>query len=234
MAVPFPSSYRRMPRCPHLAPNPRWPRAHSTGGPGRGRARTLAVLGVLCGALCTWAPEASAQPRPMFDRFVSNGATPEAWQAMVEVPAYLRPQIEPDAEILRNVGANLVVSFRPRNRLYFSRSYGFAQMDWAPKEGSVQKVQLTAMEISEILNVSIKRVAIWNLGVGIGLMSGLIRFDDGGLRSRYEPYLPVQTGFAFYPFGPVMLEAKLWHGFFVGPGPVVSATRGLIGLGYNF
>jgi hypothetical protein len=31
-----------------------------------------------------------------------------------------------------------------------------------------------------------------------------------------------------------MLEFKLWHAFFLGPGPVVSATRGLIGIGYNF
>lgn len=170
----------------------------------------------------------------MFDRFASNQAAPEVWQVMPEVPVYLRPSHEPEADILRNIGANIVISFRPRNRVYFARSYGFAQMDWEPQDGSVEKVQLTTLEVSEILNVSIKRVAIWNLGLGIGLMSGLIRFEDGGIRSRYEPYLPIQTGFAFYPYGPVMLEAKLWHGFFAGPGPVVSATRALIGIGYNF
>jgi hypothetical protein len=41
-------------------------------------------------------------------------------------------------------------------------------------------------------------------------------------------------GLAFYLFDSVMLEAKVWQGLFVGPGPVVSATRGLIGIGYNF
>jgi len=193
------------------------------------------LLGVAL--LCAGVPAAAlAQggPGSMFNRFNSEHAAPEAWQVMPEFPVYLRPQLDPNAEIEQNRGVNLVFSFRPRNRVYFSRSYGFSQMEWLPSSGSVEKVQLTTMEVSEILNVSIKREAIMSFGLGLGLMSGLIRFDDGGLRSRLEPYLPVQFGLGFYPAGPVLLELKLWHAFFLGPGPVVSATRGLIGIGYNF
>lgn len=202
------------------------------------RAAVKAGAAILLAAalLSAGVPAALAQggPSSMFNRFNSERAAPEAWQVMPEIPFYLRPQLDPGAEIEQNRGINLVVSFRPHNRVYFSRSYGFSQMEWLPSSGSVEKVQLTTMEVSEILNASIKREAILSFGLGLGLMSGLIRFDDGGLRSRLEPYLPIQFGLGFYPAGPVMLELKLWHAFFLGPGPVVSATRGLIGIGYNF
>jgi len=195
-----------------------------------GRAACLAA-GLLALATTALAQEDN---RPIFNRFNYDRAAPEAWQVLGEVPVYLRPQVDPDAEILQNRGINLVVSFRPRNRVYFSRSYGFGQMQWDPTGDRIDKVQLTTMEVSEIINASIKREAILSFGLGLGLMSGLIRFDGDNVRSRLEPYFPLQFGVGFYPSGPVMLELKIWHAFFLGPGPVVSATRGLIGVGYSF
>jgi hypothetical protein len=177
---------------------------------------------------------AAGQGPSIFTRFAADNAAPEVWQVMPEVPFYLRPQLDPDAEVIQNRGLDLVVSFRPRNRVYFSRSYGFGQMAWEPTDESIEKVQLTTMEVSEILNASIKRSAILSFGIGLGLMSGLIRYEDDHFISRLEPYLPLQFGVGFYPAGPLMLELKLWHAFFLGPGPVVSATRGLFGVGYSF
>jgi hypothetical protein len=203
----------------------------------RKRCALLLAGGLIAGLICVAGAagaRAEDENHSIFTRFDSEHAAPEAWQTMAEFPFYLRPQLDPGAEIVQNRGVDLVISFRPRNRVYFSRGYGFSQMEWLPSSGSVEKVQLTTMEISEILNVSLKREVILSFGLGIGLMSGLIRFDDGGLRSRLEPFLPIQFGLGFYPVGPVMLELKLWHAFFLGPGPVVSATRGLIGVGYNF
>ena len=218
-------------------PSPRTPAEPESAVPAFSRSVRRACVVVALGSLAFSAPgprEARAQHRPMFDRFAGQDAAPEAWQVMPQVPVWLRPVAEPDADIVQNRGLNLVFAFRPRNRVYFSRSYGIGQMEWEPKDSSVEKVQLTTLEVSELINVSIKRVVFWNLGIGVGLMSGLIRFDDGHIRTRYEPYIPVQTGFGFYLFGPVMLDLSVWQGFFLGPGPVVSATRGLIGIGYNF
>ena len=162
------------------------------------------------------------------------GASPEVWQVLPEFPVYLRPQLEPDPKVVQNIGLNFGISFRPRNRFYITRSYNFAQMSWEPKEGSVKRVQLTTFGISQLLNFSVKRTAIVSLGLGLGLMDGVIRFTDGDFKSRLEPYIPIHAGIGFYPFSRWIVMGRLSHSFFLGPGPVVSVTRGLLGVGYNF
>lgn len=192
------------------------------------------AIWALLGVVATIPAVSAAQEAPIFDRFAGVQAAPKAWQILPEFPVYLRPQLEPDAKVVQNIGVNFGVSFRPRNRVYFTRSYNFAQMTWEPKEGKVERVQLTTFDISQLLNISVKRVAIVSFGLGLGVMDGIIRFRNGDFKTRLEPYVPIHFGVGFYPFSQWIIMTRLSHAFFLGPGPVVSVTRGLLGVGYNF
>ena len=52
-------------------------------------------------------------------------------------------------------------------------------MSWEPKGGSVRQVEITTLDISEMINFSIKRVSVITIGLGLGIMDGLIRNRDG-------------------------------------------------------
>lgn len=200
--------------------------------------RHISILLALSFGALAWVSTAIAQPlaeeRSIFQRFGSGRVAPENWQLMPEIPVFLRPQFDPDAEIVNNSGANLVVAFRPRNRIYFSRSYDFAQMSWKPKSGSVKKVELTSFDISEMINFSVKRLVIITFGLGLGVMDGLIVRTEDRFRTRLEPFIPIQLGLGLLTGSAFTVAVKVSQHFFFGPGPGVSLTRGLIGVGYNF
>lgn len=170
----------------------------------------------------------------IFRRFGTGRVAPENWQFMPEFPVFLRPQADPDAKIVRNDGANLIVSFRPRNRIYFSRGYGFAQVSWKPKGGSVKKVEVTSFDISQLLNFSIKRTFIVTFGLGLGLMDAVIHERKGSIRNRLEPFVPFHFGLGIDTGTAINIAFKVSQHIFLGPGPVVSLTRGLVGIGINF
>lgn len=197
-----------------------------------GRTLALAALAVLASLGAT--ARAQDSGGTIFDHFRTREVRPPDWQIMPEYPVYLRPQTMPDAEVVKNTGVNLIVSFRPRNRIYFSRGYHFAQMAWKPEDSNIKRVEVNTFDINEYLNFSLERVSVIAVGLGLGVMDGLVEFHDRKFITRLEPFVPVQFGLGLYPADDVMVGLKFSHYFFLGPGPVLSVSRGLLGIGFNF
>jgi hypothetical protein len=169
----------------------------------------------------------------IFQRFNSGREVAKTWQTLVEFPVLAEPQTTPNARIVANEGVNYVVAFRPENRIYGSNSYGYARLEWAPKN-EVKTAQVVTLDFTEILNFRVARAFIMSFGVGLGVMHGVTVERGGRFQARFEPFLPIQFGLAV-PIGrSVLVEAKVIQSSFFGPGPVISVTRGLIGFGYNY
>jgi len=209
----------------------------SKGGLPRRRERMgIALSGVawaLLMALAAAPAAAQEAGRPMFDRFGSARDIVFTWQRMVELPASIRPQTAPGAHIVANEGINYVVAFRPESRVYFSRSFGYARMQWQP-EDAVRSIHVIQFDVTEILNFLIARTFVLSFGVGLGVMDGLIVERTGDYQTRLEPFLPVQVGAAALLGRRFILGVKIVQSSFFGPGPVASVTRGMIGFGYNY
>lgn len=169
----------------------------------------------------------------IFQRFSSGREVAKSWQAMLEFPVTARPQLDPGARIVANEGIDYVIAYRPESRIYFSRSFDYARLEWAPRN-EVKTAQVITLDVTEILNFSIARTFVMSFGLGLGVMHGVTVERGGGFQARFEPFLPVQFGLAL-PIGrSFMVGAKVVQSSFFGPGPVISVTRGLIGIGYNY
>jgi hypothetical protein len=170
----------------------------------------------------------------MFQRFDSGREVPKTWQSTIELPVLAVPQVAPDARIVTDYGINLVTAYRPENRYYFSRSFGFARLEWAPKNNQVKTADVTTLDRTEILNFRISNAFILSFGLGLGLMHGLSVERNHEFQSRFEPFIPVQVGVAV-PIGRSFLFGlKVIQSSFFGNGPVLSVMRGMVGFGYNY
>jgi hypothetical protein len=197
------------------------------------------VLAAFAGlALVATAPSlADAQPeeeKPIFRRFALTRERPKFWQALFELPVQLRPQGQPDAEIERNLGLNYVTSFRPNNRIYFSRSLGFTRMEWLPKNSSQRRVKVKTFDITLILNNLLKSSLVTSFGIGLGIMDGLITFnDERNFSTRLEPFIPLQVGVGLR-LGRTQVGLKVSQFSFIRSNPIISNTRILLGVGFNY
>lgn len=191
---------------------------------------------VLGACLLGWdaLPAAGQETDTVFRRFDSGLQVAKIWQRSIEVPVYLRPQTDPDSEIVSNTGLNYVVSYRPENRIYFSRSFGYAKMEWEPKDGDVNSVRVIQFDITEIVNFTLFHTVVVNFGLGLGFMDGLTIMRDGRYQTRLEPFIPIQMGLALPLGGTFVMSVKGVQSSYFWPGPVVSAFRGLVGFGYNY
>ncbi len=186
---------------------------------------------LLCAAAAR--PACAQDSGGIFQRFSSGREVAKSWQTMVEIPVIARPQTSPGARIVANEGIDYVVAYRPENRIYFSRGFDYARLEWAP-ENDVRTAQVITLDVTEYLNFRIARTFVMSFGLGLGLMHGVSVERDGKFTARFEPFIPVQFGLAL-PIGrSFMLGAKVAQSSFFGPGPVLSVTRGLIGIGYNY
>ena len=169
----------------------------------------------------------------IFQRFNSGREVPKTWSQMIELPFLAVPQTTPDARIVANEGINLVTAYRPENRAFFSRSYGYAHLEWAPSN-AIKSSQVVTLDVVEILNFRLSRVFILNFGVGLGLLHGVSVKQNGDFQARFEPFIPVQIG-ALVPLGRTFtFGVKLEQDTFLGNGPSLSVMRGLVGFGYNY
>src|SRR5690349_6392109 len=119
------------------------------------------------------APLALAQDSSgIFQRFNSGREVPKTWSQMVELPFLAVPQTTPDARIVANEGINLVTAYRPENRAFFSRSFGYAHLEWAPNN-EIKSSQVVTLDMVEILNFRIGRAFILSFGTELGLLHGV-------------------------------------------------------------
>jgi hypothetical protein len=169
----------------------------------------------------------------IFQRFSSGREVAKTWQGVVEVPVIARPQTAPNARIVANEGVDYVVAFRPESRIFFSRGFDYARLEWAPGN-DVKTAQVITLDITEILNFSIARTFVMSFGLGLGIMHGVTVERGGHFHARFEPFIPIQFGLALPVGRSFLVEAKVAQSSFFGPGPVLSVTRGLIGFGYNY
>lgn len=171
--------------------------------------------------------------RSMFQRFSSGRDASKTWQTMFEVPVGLYPQTDPGAHIVANEGLNWVTAFQPLNRVYFGRSIGYARMVWEPG-GQLDTTEVVQWDWTEILNIAVRPWWVISFGVGLGFMDGLTFYKDGSFKHRLEPFVPVQIGTGVRIGKSLFVGAKLAQSSYFGPGPVASAARTLIGVGYNY
>jgi hypothetical protein len=169
----------------------------------------------------------------IFQRFASGKDASKTWQTMFEVPVGLYPSSDPGSHIVANEGINWVTSYQPLNRIYFGRSIGYAHMEWEPG-GRLATTTLVEWTWTEIVNFSVEPWWVISLGAGVGFMDGLTFFKAGGFVHRLEPFLPVQIGSGLRLGKSWFVEAKAAQSSYFGSGPVVSATRSLVGVGYNY
>jgi len=171
--------------------------------------------------------------RSIFQRFVAGRDVSKTWQTMFEVPVGLYPQSDPSARVLVNEGLNWVTIYEPLNRVFFGRSIGYAHMEWRPG-GQLDTTEVVQWDWTEILGFALQPWWVLTFGVGVGFMDGLIFYKDGAFQHRLEVFLPLQIGTGVR-FGKTwFLGAKVAQSSYFGPGPVASATRALIGIGYNY
>jgi hypothetical protein len=169
----------------------------------------------------------------IFRRFAGGRETSHTWQTMFEVPVGVYPQTAPNAHVLVNEGLNWVTSYLPLNRVYFGRSIGYAHMEWEPG-GQLDTIEVVEWSWTEILNIAVRPWWVISFGAGAGFMDGMIFFKDGSFVHRFEVFVPAQIGTGFRLGQTWFLGFKLAQSSYFGPGPVASATRSLVGLGYNY
>jgi hypothetical protein len=201
--------------------------------------RSIATLGslLLLLPLASLPPQAQAQtPReaPIFNRFAAALERPASRQALVEVPIAIQVQGDPDARIRENVGVSYVVSHQPRNRVYVSTGFTYGRQEWEPSNPTLADVKVYQLDITQILNFRIRNAAVISVGLGLGIMDGIVLFGDGRFKHRLEPYIPFQLGLGLPVGERFLVTLKLAESPFWGEGTVISHTRALIGLGYDY
>lgn len=175
----------------------------------------------------------AGESAPMFQRFITARDASKTWQTMFEAPVALSPQTDPGARVAANDGLNWVTAYQPLNRVYFSRSIGWAHMKWYPG-GQLQSTEVVQWDWSEIVNIAARPWWIISLGVGAGFMDGMIFYKSGAFVHRFEPFVPIQIGTGLRLGRTWFIDAKLLQSSYFGPGPVASAARTVIGVGYNY
>ncbi|MBI3994139.1 MAG: hypothetical protein HY342_12765 [Candidatus Lambdaproteobacteria bacterium] len=188
---------------------------------------TLALLG-------PWSAHGQGAETSIFQRFAIDRDPPRNWQALLEYPLQLRPNSNPDADMVENTGLNYVVSFAPHNRVYVSRAYHFARMEWQPEEPGIAKEQAIEFGVSDFVNFRVRNWLVFSMGLGLAVMDGTIVFRDGDFQNRLEPFIPLHLALIFPLTARLALSVKLSQSSYFGPGPGLSVTRLLAGIGYNY
>ncbi len=195
----------------------------------------MLLAAILAGVPAGWGGNAIAQQNDgMFRRFASGQDESKNWQTAFEFPVALVPQTMPDSDVIANEGVNYVVAFKPLNRVYFSRSIGYARMEWKAKDSQVRDISVIQWDLTQIINITVRRVVVISMGIGLGFMDGLTVMTDGSYQTRLEPFVPVQAGVGVRMGRSWFADVKWAQSSYFGPGPVASAARYLVGLGYNY
>lgn len=195
-------------------------------------AALLAMLPALPPAA---AQEGEADEEHIFRRFAQKPDPQKNDQLRLELPFFLSPQAEADAEIIVNEGFNLVFSTRPEGRFFFSQSLGYATTQWNPTRSDISLIEVTALDYSVIVNSVYRSLFVTSFGIGIGLMDGLLVYTDArNFETRLELFFPVQFGVALRVGESLEAGLKISYFPFFPASPMVSLGRLMVGLGYNF
>ncbi len=107
-------------------------------------------------------------------------------------------------------------------------------MEWHPKQSVINTVKVKTFDITLIANHLYRSTLVTSFGVGLGVMDGLVTFNDPGrFSTRLEPFIPLQAGIALR-LGSVQVGLKVSQFSFFRSNPVISTTRVLFGLGFNY
>ncbi len=176
----------------------------------------------------------SSQDRSIFRRFSEEPKTPGFRMGIFEIPVYLRPQTNPNAEIVENIGINYVRSFFPGSLIFTSLGFNFARMEWRPENPAIESEEVKQFDITLTYNAWIKRSMIVSMGAGLGLMDGLVINSDGSFNHSLVPYIPLQLGWIL-PIGSDLRISLRWaHTPYLGSGPVLGNSRILAGVGFVY
>ncbi len=172
--------------------------------------------------------------QPIFRRFSEEPETPGSRMGIFEIPVYLRPQTNSDADIVENIGINYVRSFFPGSLIFTSLGFNFARMKWRPKNPSIESEEVKQFDIILSYNAWIKRSMIVSMGAGLGLMDGLVINSDGSFHHNLVPYIPLRLGWIL-PIGSDLRISLGWaHTPYLGSGPVLGNSRLFAGVGFVY
>lgn len=180
-------------------------------------------------------PSSEGNEAGIFGRLDSSRAFREREQIMVGSSFWAQPVAMSDARVTENQGIRYAHSFRPRAMVYGGWAWEMNSTHWVPKDPSIAEIQVFQLAYENSLNFWLRRVAVMRIGLGLGLMSGLVRYNDARVfQTRLEPYIPISLGLGFYITDSTMVE---WSGSlspFFGPGPVMNLWRQGVSVGFNF
>lgn len=195
----------------------------------------LLAAGFVAMVLGPWSAQAqTGTDQPIFQRFRTEMELPHTRQLLIELPVGVQPQTHRDADIVENAGLNINFATRPLSRIYVSQGFNFTKLEWQPAEPDLRTVRVLAFDVTQQLNVSIRRVFVFGVGVGLGLMDGVVIKPGNDFQTRLEPYIPLHIFFGLPLGSGGIVGVKAAQSSFVGPGPVLSALRVLVGLGFNY
>lgn len=192
-------------------------------------------MGLFWALPATLAPaQDSSQDRSIFRRFSEEPETPGYRMGIFEIPVYLRPQTNPNADIVENIGINYVRSFFPGSLIFTSLGFNFARMEWRPENPAIESEEVKQFDITLAYNAWIKRSMIVSVGAGLGLMDGLVINSDGSFHHSLVPYIPLQLGWIL-PIGSDLRVSLRWaHTPYLGSGPVLGNSRIFAGVGFVY
>lgn len=189
---------------------------------------TLSVAGFLTPA---WGEE----PAPIFRRF--GGGSDSMFSKSVQMIGFsgvMAPQTFPDAQVQAN-DSFLYLSGNPVGfRTIRTSGWEFGRMTWLPKSSNIQKVQTVHLAFLSGTHFKMEGGFVFSSIVGIGVMDGLIRYNTAQVyQTRLEPFIPVRMELGYMVTRSFLLSGGVDVSSYFGPGPVISAHRYVLSMGFG-
>lgn len=179
-------------------------------------------------------PGPGSNDEPIFKRFSTAPKRQETRLRIFELPVGLRPQTDPQAERIDNLGLGYEVGIRPFDRVFVSLGFNWGRMAWAPTGPIAERAEVKQIDVSQSLNFWVGRLMVISVGFGVGLMDGLVVNRDGSFEHSVVPYIPARFGVGALLGDTVWVGLRLASTPFFAQGHAVGQSRLLLGLGWVY
>ena len=151
------------------------------------------------------------------------------------LPKNSRLNNDPQARLENETGFSLWLIRNPRNRIYSSSIFQYANLRWRlsdPRKNLT--VEVRQYQLIQLIHLRGNWPLDLHWGWGLGLLDASIRNQDDVGVERLQIVLPIALGTQALLGERVSLSAQAIQTLFFGHGPNLSNLRLLAGLGYTF
>ena len=205
---------------------------------GYGNAMTAGLAAMLLGVVLWVSPGAAlaqqGEDPNIFRRFEDQNVTAASKQVLFEVPTKVRPQTDPEAEVLENAGLAYVFSEYPGQRSFGSLGLSMVKSRWVPTDPAYSSSEVHQLDAFASFNFRTLSFVYLNWGFGLGLLDGLVIAADRRVHHSMVPYFSLHMGTIVHLTSSITLSYRAVATPFVGSGPSVGNGRGWVGLGFNY